>query len=382
MTPGPARRSHRSSPQCGHGATELPIKGRGERCSIFCIVPPEIFERIARNGDDQQREWALSTLSRDHSLRAARLQNILTGTDAVHRVDALAMAPAGVPKRTISDVHGTEQLPGEVVRAEGGPASGDEAADEAYDGFGATYKLYWEVFQRNSIDDAGMPLDGVVHYGQGYDNAFWDGNRMIFGDGDGQLFNRFTISLDVIGHELTHGVTEHTIGLNYWQQPGALNESISDVFGSLVKQYQLGQSADQADWLIGAGLLTSNVHGEALRSMKSPGEAYDDPVLGKDPQPAHMRDFVETTTDNGGVHTNSGIPNHAFYLLATKLGGNAWDKAGEIWYLTIRDPQLKPTARFRTFALGTRRAARRLYGIGSPEEGCVVEAWGEVGVEV
>jgi Zn-dependent metalloprotease len=359
-----------------------PARRTGHRCSIYCIVPPHVFERIARHGDDEQREWAIQTLSRDHSLRSARLQNILAGLEPARRVDPLALAPAGEPKRTIYDVGGSEQLPGEVVRAEGGPAGGDDAANEAYDGLGATYRLFWDIFHRNSIDDAGMPLDGIIHYGERYDNAFWDGSRMIFGDGDGRVFNRFTISVDVIGHELTHGVTEHTLGLNYWQQPGALNESISDVFGSLVKQYALGQTADDADWLIGAGLLEDTVKGEALRSLKAPGTAYDDPVLGDDPQPGNMDGFVETTRDNGGVHINSGIPNHAFYLVATKLGGNAWAKPGEIWYWTLQDPRIAPTARFRTFALGTRRATRRLYGIGSPEETAVVESWGEVGIEI
>ena len=163
-----------------------------------------------------------------------------------------------------------------------------------------------------------MPLNGYVHFGQDYDNAFWNGQQMVFGDGDDDLFNRFTLSLDVIGHELTHGVTEDEAQLVYYREAGALNESVSDVFGSLVKQRVLNQTADQADWLIGAELLTDAVDGVALRSMAHPGTAYDDAVLGKDPQPAHMDDFVTTFADNGGVHINSGIPNRAFYLVATR----------------------------------------------------------------
>src|SRR4029079_944922 len=142
---------------------------------------------------------------------------------------------------------------------------------------------------------------------------------------------------------LTHGVTQDEAQLVYSNQSGALNESLSDVFGSLIKQFSLNQTADQADWLIGAGLLTKQVNGVALRSMKAPGTAYNDPVLGKDPQPAHMKDYVNTISDNGGVHINSGIPNHAFYLIATQIGGNAWEKAGQIWYLTLRD-KLKATS--------------------------------------
>src|SRR5919202_3361246 len=149
-----------------------------------------------------------------------------------------------------------------------------------------------------------MDLIGTVHYDKDHDNASWNGSQMIFGDGDGQYFNRFTLAIDVMGHELTHGVTGNTARLEYHDQPGALNESMSDVFGSLVKQYASSpqQTAQQADWLIGAGLFTTRVNGVALRSMKAPGTAYDDPTLGRDPQPAHMSNYDNTTADNGGVH--------------------------------------------------------------------------------
>jgi Zn-dependent metalloprotease len=203
---------------------------------------------------------------------------------------------------------------------------------------------------------------------------------MVFGDGDGELFNRFTIALDVIGHELAHGVTEDEAQLVYFYQAGAINESLSDVFGSLVKQYARKQAAEDADWLIGAGLFTSRVRGVALRSMKAPGTAYDDPVLGKDPQPAHMRDYVQTFEDNGGVHINSGIPNHAFYLVATRLGGYAWERAGRIWYEALRDSRFRPNTGFRRCAQLTATAASRLYGDRSPEHLAVREAWNKVGV--
>jgi Zn-dependent metalloprotease len=190
-----------------------------------------------------------------------------------------------VKQRTIYDAQHAQALPGNVVRAEGQGPSGDVAADEAYDGLGATFDFYLGVYNRNSIDDEGLHLDASVHFGQAYDNAFWNGQQMVFGDGDGDLFNRFTIALDVIGHELTHGVTGDEVNLVYLGESGALNESISDVFGSLIKQYTQSpkQTANQADWLIGAGLFTQKVNGRALRSMAQPGTAYDDPVLGKDP---------------------------------------------------------------------------------------------------
>jgi Zn-dependent metalloprotease len=205
---------------------------------------------------------------------------------------------------------------------------------------------------------------------------------MVFGDGDGDLFNRFTLSLDVIGHELTHGVVEDEAQLVYLFQPGALNESNADVFGSLVKQKLRNQTVQEADWLIGDGLFTSHVRGVALRSMKAPGTAYDDPVLGKDPQPAHMRDYVRTYQDNGGVHINSGIPNHAFYLAAMAIGGYAWDKTGRVWYETLRDSRLRSNSGFKRFAGLTVDNAGRLYGFGSAEQQAVGHGWAEVGIRV
>lgn len=346
------------------------------RDPIFCILPPQVLRAISQNGSPKQRTNANETLALDATFRSLRENQVIVP------VQRRGAAPQGQQHRTIYDAKTLQQLPGTLVRSEGDPASADVAVNEAYGGLGSTYDLFWDIFARDSIDDAGLPLDAVVHFGKNYDNAFWDGARMVFGDGDNDLFQRFTISLDVIGHELTHGVTEHETQLMYQFQSGALNESISDVFGSLVKQYKLGQTAKQADWLIGAGLFTKKVKGVALRSMKAPGTAFDDPVLGKDNQPAHMKDYVHTFSDNGGVHTNSGIPNHAFYLLASKLGGNAWDEPGRIWYETLRDPRMKPNTGLRRFASLTTMNARRLYGTSSPEQKAVKAAWAKVGITV
>jgi Zn-dependent metalloprotease len=289
---------------------------------------------------------------------------------------------AGAPhkNRRVHTAAHTTNLPGTLVRSEGQGAGGDVAINEAYDGLGATFDLYSDIYGRNSIDDNGMDLIATVHYGNNYNNAFWNGAQMVFGDGDGTIFNRFTIAIDVEGHELTHGVTGATAGLEYHDQPGALNESISDVFGSLVKQRSLGQTAAQADWLIGAGLLAAGINGVALRSMKAPGTAYDDPVIGKDPQPDHMSRYDHRTSDNGGVHINSGIPNKAFYLAATALGGNAWDVAGNIWYRTLLDSRLSSTAQFQDFANLAADNADKLYG--ASVRAAVVQAWHDVGIDL
>jgi Zn-dependent metalloprotease len=344
---------------------------------IHGIVPPYLLSRIAELDDERfatAAQAARRALRYDEPRRAARLNFSLDASNN------LVVELTDGPNRTIADAHNQETLPGTVVREEGADPTGDVAVDEAYDGLGATFALFSEVYGRNSIDGAGLPLDASVHYGVEYDNAFWDGERMVFGDGDGEIFGRFTASLTVIGHELTHGVTQYTAALEYQGQSGALNESISDVFGSLVEQHSLGQSAAEASWLIGAGLFTAEVEGSALRSMKAPGTAYDDDVLGKDPQPGDFADYVDTDDDNGGVHINSGIPNRAFYLVADALGGNAWERAGQIWYDTI-GLELAPDTTFAQFAAATVRAAGARYGESSAEVDAVRAGWSAVGVE-
>ncbi|GAB3441489.1 hypothetical protein GCM10027517_17580 [Phycicoccus ginsengisoli] len=357
----------------------MPEMSESPRCAI---VPPYLLEALSAQGSGDVADCASRTLTRDGEWRARRGAGRAGAgrTAAAPRTPTVPPDDGTHPQRVVSDAHGSETLPGSTVRGEGDPASGDAAADEAYDGLGATWRLYREQYGRDSLDDRGLPLLASVHYGQDYDNAFWDGTQMVFGDGDGRVFTRFTVAVDVIGHELTHGVTELTAGLTYQGQSGALNESISDVFGSLVRQRAEGQSAAEADWLIGKGLFTPQVKGVALRSMKAPGTAYDDPQLGKDPQPADMSGYVRTTDDNGGVHLNSGIPNHAFYLAATAIGGNAWEGAGQVWYDVLTGGTLAADCDFATFAGLTVAAARARYAADSPEAAAVRDAWVQVGV--
>ncbi|MFJ2561943.1 M4 family metallopeptidase [Streptomyces sp. NPDC088770] len=345
---------------------------------VFCtIVPPHVLDRLARNEDPALSGPARRTLERDAFERTRRRLTTVIGAPAV---TAPAGRQDGHPQRTVYDArHGTG-LPGRKVRGEGQDPGGDATVNRAYAGLGATFELYLTAYRRDSIDGSGLPLDATVHYDKHYNNAFWNGEQMVFGDGDGEIFLDFTIPVDVIGHELTHGVTQHTANLAYFGQSGALNESLSDVFGSLIKQYTLGQTATEADWLIGAGLLAPGVSGTALRSMKAPGTAYDDDVLGKDPQPATMDHYVHTGSDNGGVHINSGIPNHAFYLVATALGGHAWEKAGQLWYDVLTGGELHEDAQFADFATLTVGAARERYGSDGGELEAVRKAWEQVGV--
>lgn len=349
--------------------------------SILCIVPPHMLKNIAEQGTAEQRDIALRTITESEKFRGHR--------SAIREVLSFTAAPAlsQGKNRSIYDAKNGRDLPGILVRSEGDAPVGDMAVDEAYDGSGITYDLYSEIYGRDSIDGNGLPLKSTVHYQKGYDNAFWNGEQMVYGDGDEdlpepqRLFNRFTIALDIIAHELTHGVTQYEANLAYWDQSGALNESMSDVFGSLVKQYLRQQTASDADWIIGEGLFTSNVNGVGIRSMKAPGTAYDDPVLGKDPQPGHMDDYVKTIDDNGGVHINSGIPNHAFYVTALTLGGFAWEKAGMIWYKTLTE-KLSERNTFQQAADLTFDAAGELYGTGSMEQNAVRTGWAEVGISI
>ncbi len=351
------------------------------------IVPPYLLLRLSRLDDPRMAPVAAAarhSIDLDGPFRDIRAGGEITRhtrppRDRPRRPRS-EVGESRDPQRTIHDAGRTETLPGRVVRSEGDPEVDDIAVNEAYDGFGHTHRLLREAFGRASIDDDNLALLGTVHYGRDYDNAFWDGDHMVFGDGDGMVFRRFTASLSVIGHELAHGVTQFTADLTYRGQSGALNESVSDVFGALVEQFALGQSTSEASWLIGVGLFTDEVEGNALRSMKAPGTAYDDDVLGKDPQPASMDDYVDTTDDNGGVHINSGIPNRAFHLAADAIGGNAWEGAGLVWYDTLTSGSLAADSDFGAFATATVAAADARFGADSSERTAVAEAWSTVGV--
>jgi len=335
-----------------------------------CILPSGLLDKLARSGEASVREAALDALRLDARFRIARAESAArTGGRTTAPVTFARIG--GSPNRSIYDQdHGSSQTLGRVVRAEGQPITQDVAATEAYDGLGQTYDYFWSIFQRDSIDGQGRTLHGCVHFGTDYPNAFWDGHAMFFGDGDGQMLTRTTAGIDVIGHELTHGVTQYEANLVYSGQSGALNESVSDVFGIQIKQRALGQDVTTSDWLIGADIVGPALR-PALRSMKDPGNANP-----HDDQPADMDEYVP----GGDVHTNSGIPNKAFYVLATTLGGNAWDAAGPIWYAALRDARLSPTATFQEFARLTMRNAKMIYGQTSSEADAVTASWDAVKV--
>ncbi len=346
---------------------------------VQCIVPPYIVEHMARSEDPRVRERAMVSLAHAAAVRAVRA--------FAQQMPPMMAAPSPTGKKTrlVYDARRKDRLPGRLVRGEGDPKSADVAVNEAYDHSGDTYDFYRHLFGRNSLDDAGMSLISSVHVGevdgsgtyQPMSNAFWDGAQMAYGDGDGAVFTRFTAALDVVAHELTHGVQSYTSNLVYRGQSGALNEHFADVFGILVRQWRRGESAASASWLIGADVLVPANTRRGIRDMEHPGTAFtDDPALGTDPQPAHLRDVYQGPADSGGVHLNSGIPNRAFVLVAQALGGPAWELPGRIWYDAML--QLSRTSTFADMAALTAQIAGDRHGAAVRK--AVRAAWKKVGL--
>ncbi|MFV0302878.1 MAG: M4 family metallopeptidase [Paracoccus sp. (in: a-proteobacteria)] len=362
------------------------VCGNATHHPVNCIVPPHMLRVIALRGNEKMADMARSLLKQTEQLREERQDNAqVTPPPAEQPAAAVARggkkrgAAAGfVPDRKIHDGDHKAALPGKLVRSEGEDPCGIADADAAYDGAGEVFSLFATQFNRNSLDGKGQPLVATVNHRRNYNNAFWDGQQMAYGNGDGKLFKTF-IDLSVIAHEMTHGVVQHSGGLVYQDQSGALNESIADVFGAIAVQRKLGQDVDAADWIIGGGILGPDIKGVGLRSMKAPGTAYADELLGQDPQPFHMDNFLSTTDDHGGVHINSGIPNHAFYLYCQYLGGNSWERPGQIWYRALQELN-NPLASFADWCQQTVDAAIGIHGIGSTEVLMLRRAWKLVGL--
>jgi Zn-dependent metalloprotease len=272
------------------------------------------------------------------------------------------------------------------------------AAVDAHYGAAKTFDYYLNVHGRRGIDGAGGPsqtpattnssihlITSRVHFGSSghYNNAFWDGLQMSYGDGDGSQFSPLT-ALDICGHEMTHGVTESTAGLIYQGESGALNESMSDVFGTMIERYARPNSWN---WKIGEDAYTPNIPGDALRYMDNPHLAENSSAT-LDDDPDHYSERYTGTDDNGGVHTNSGIPNHVFYLVANggthhlsgvSVTGIGADDAARIWYLALTQ-YMNPNTNFAGARTATLNAATALFGATSAQVNSVANAWCAVGV--
>jgi Zn-dependent metalloprotease len=289
----------------------------------------------------------------------------------------IMMSHPAMRRLTYTARNGTN-IPGRLVIDEGQRATNNPIAQAAHDGAKKVYDYYFTKFKRDSIDGRGMPLVSTVNYGasaRDAENAAWIGEaqQMIYGDG-GRIFNPLPYGLDVVGHEFTHGVINTTADLVYEGQSGALNESMADVFGALI---------DRGNWTIGEQVVKSPPFPTpVLRSLSDPNLGYYDP---RDPlqgvgQPAHMREYanlpITRRADNGGVHINSGIPNHAAYLTAQAIGP---DKTEQIYYRALTQ-YMTPRSNFLQAANALARAAADLYG--NAEVQAVRNAWGQIGINI
>lgn len=239
------------------------------------------------------------------------------------------------------------------------------------------YDYYLDEHGRNSLDDKGMAIKSYVHYGTNYNNAFWNGRQMTYGDGDGLFMVPLSAGLDVAAHEMTHGVITNSANLLYRFQSGALNESFADIFGALI---------DSEDWELGEDIMGPDAKADgrtSLRSLSDPSKypvnaAYVPYGNGEGKYPSHMDEFYDLprSLDNGGVHINSSITNHAAYLIGEEVGK---EKLGQIFYraLTV---YLTPTSDFSEARLAAIQSADDLYGEASAESKATASGFDSVGI--
>lgn len=336
------------------------------------IIPNDVLRRLSEDPDlpDAVRASMADAAAVDLQMRLVREQNrrLTSITSALTQNVEVAAAPAV----TVYDCAHGSVLPGTYVKD--AASSTDQTAKRAALATRAVADFYQQAFGRNSIDGCGMTMISSIHYGVDFNNAFWNGTQMTYGDGDQKIFIDFTKGNDVIAHELTHGVTQHSLQLTYVNEAGGLNESISDVFGTMFRQWQAGQTVEKADWLIGKdimGPLAIQRGFTCLRDMADPSAKH---CLA--PQPKHISDY----RPGMDPHQSSGIPNLAFTTAAKAIGGKSWEKIGKVWYQAVTKAGPKPNLRMKAFATSTRQAAKLLF----PKEPAVLTAvdngWKSVGL--
>jgi Zn-dependent metalloprotease len=337
------------------------------------IVPADVLEQLSKDGSlgaGHRRRLAIDAVLTRQSfeMRARESER----TRLIASLGVATTAGAATPTITVADCHHGMTLPGTPITNP--TASADVSVKNAAAEAKGVYDFYHTVFGRNSIDNAGVTIASSVHYGKLFNNAFWNGVQMTYGDGDGQIFIDFTKGNDVIGHELTHGVTQHSLQLGYVNEAGGLNESLSDVFGSMFRQWQAGQDVNQGDWLIGKDIM-GPVAGErgftCLRDMANPGATH---CLAK--QPSQFSEYH----DGMDPHYSSGIPNLAFTTAAKAIGGKSWEKSGQIWYKAMTSAGSHPTMKMKEFADLTRQQAQTLYPGDAHIAAGVDNGWKAVGL--
>ena len=322
-------------------------------CNSTCfIIPKYVKDALVKQGL-MNKEVVDKALKMDASIRRSRkkiIANLMSPG-----MDGAAKKTKKIANRTVYNCQNTESLGRKhELRSEKDKKDvKDSDANLSFLYAGVIRDYYTKNLNRNSLDNKGLDLDLFIHYSKGYNNAFWDGKEMVFGDGDGHIFKHLACGIDVIGHELTHGVVQYTAALNNSEFPGTLNEHIADVFGTVIKQDYHKQNAKTGDWLIGNDVILPSFPGVALRSMKAPGTAFKG-----DPQPANMKNYKPWNND---PHLNNGIPNRAFYLVAAgvnKIKGLDTRLAGLLWYTALLS--LKSNANFKDLYMTVKNAGASL----------------------
>lgn len=352
------------------------VSGLFHNCMFPCfIIPSKVLQRFSRDRKlSAKSRKAFADTARFEKewreVRAARTRLSLVAQEVLP--SQLAAAPLGRPAVTVFNCHNGTALPGTLMPKS--KTSSDATAKRAFVETTAVAKFYKKLFSRNSIDNAGMALLSSIHFSVRYNNAFWNGNQMTYGDGDGNIFIDFTKGNDVIGHELTHGVTQHSLGLSYSDQPGGLNESVSDVFGSMFRQWQANEDVTSTDWLIGKDIMGPGALARGftcLRDLSNPAAAHC-----LSPQPTKFSQYH----DGMDPHESSGIPNFAFYKAAMAIGGKSWKKAGKIWYEALTGSGPNPNMKMGAFANQTRSLAGSLFPSEPAVKAAVDSAWTAVGL--
>lgn len=343
-------------------------------CPCF-IIPVKVLKKFSRDKKltaSARKAFADAARFEIEWRKAREIKSLVTLSAQKILPSGLAPASVSAPAVPVFDCQHHNTLPGTPISNPG--ASADQTCKRAFNETTELAKFYQLVFNRNSIDNAGMAMISSIHYSVRYNNAFWNGSQMTYGDGDGNIFVDFTKGNDVIGHELTHGVTQHTLGLSYQNQPGGLNESISDVFGSMFRQWQAKQTVNHADWLIGKEIMGPGAIARGytcLRDMSNPAASHC-----LSPQPTNFKQYK-----NGmDPHESSGIPNFAFYKAATAIGGNSWTIAGKIWYQSVTGFGPSPNMTMKQFANRTRTLASKLFASQPSVKAAVDKAWKAVGL--
>ncbi|HEX3407039.1 MAG TPA: M4 family metallopeptidase [Caulobacteraceae bacterium] len=341
------------------------------RC-LCHIVPPDVLDRFRADPDlaEDVRKAMANTLLLDEAFR--RVRDEATELSRIALSIAAPLLVAIEPSIAMFNCNHSQVLPGPPV--ESPRTSADPTTKNAFNETAEVVAFYKQLFGRNSVDGAGMALVSSVHYGQKYNNAFWNGSQMTYGDGDGQVFADFSLSQDIIAHELTHGVTQHSLQLAYADEAGGLNESISDCFGSMFKQWRRAQTSATADWLIGVEIMGTLARAKGfacLRDMANPQAAH---ALSKQPttyaQYHHGMD----------PHASSGIPNLAFCTACKAAGGHSWDKVGPVWYRAVTDFGPTPTMKMKAFADRTRAVVGQLYPGDASLATAIDGGWKHVGL--